>query len=187
MLVLCGFVIMLTEVASNTASSALLIPVFIAVFYVPFDWNREVATGVFILAALTDWLDGYLARRLKLVSALGAFLDPVADKLMVAIGLLVLATFSVGATPLYLIPASVILTREILISGLREYLGEVKLHVTQIAKWKKQDIEDYDAKLSLGGRIEREHHRRVVHRVEHAAHHDGAGDFQVVQQVAAIL
>lgn len=97
------------------------------------DW---IALVLFVTAAVTDYFDGMLARRWRQESAFGKMLDPIADKLMVAIGLLVLATFSVGATPLYLIPASVILTREILISGLREFLGEVKLHVTQIAKWK---------------------------------------------------
>lgn len=97
------------------------------------DW---IALVLFAGAAITDYFDGWLARRWRQESAFGKMLDPIADKLMVAIGLLVLATFSVGATPLYLIPASVILTREILVSGLREYLGDVKLHVTMIAKWK---------------------------------------------------
>jgi len=97
------------------------------------DW---IALVLFTSAAITDYFDGWLARLWRQESAFGRMLDPIADKLMVAIGLLVLATFSVGATPLYLIPASVILTREILISGLREFLGEVKLHVTRVAKWK---------------------------------------------------
>ncbi|MBK0400770.1 CDP-diacylglycerol--glycerol-3-phosphate 3-phosphatidyltransferase [Limibaculum sp. M0105] len=97
------------------------------------DW---IALVLFVSAAITDYFDGWLARLWRQESAFGKMLDPIADKLMVAIGLLVLATFSVGATPLYLIPASVILTREILVSGLREFLGEVKLHVTLIAKWK---------------------------------------------------
>ena len=97
------------------------------------DW---IALVLFIGAAVTDFFDGWLARLWKQESAFGKMLDPIADKLMVSIGLLVLASFSVGATPLYLIPASVILFREILIAGLREYLGDVKLHVTKIAKWK---------------------------------------------------
>ena len=67
-----------------------LIPVLVVVFYLPFAWSNLASTAVFGLAALTDWLDGYLARRMQLVSALGAFLDPVADKLMVATALVLL-------------------------------------------------------------------------------------------------
>ncbi|MCB1772944.1 MAG: CDP-alcohol phosphatidyltransferase family protein, partial [Gammaproteobacteria bacterium] len=59
-----------------------LIPVFVVSFYLPFKWSNEAATVVFFLAGVTDWLDGYLARRMQQVSPLGAFLDPVADKLM---------------------------------------------------------------------------------------------------------
>jgi CDP-diacylglycerol--glycerol-3-phosphate 3-phosphatidyltransferase len=61
-----------------------LIPVLVIFFYLPFDWSNIVAAVIFIVAALTDWLDGYLARRMKQMSKMGAFLDPVADKLMVA-------------------------------------------------------------------------------------------------------
>ena len=67
-----------------------LIPVFVVVFYLPVDWSHLGAALVFTLAAITDWLDGYLARRLGQTSALGAFLDPVADKLMVAVVLVLL-------------------------------------------------------------------------------------------------
>ena len=98
-----------------------LIPVFIVVFYLPSTWGREAATTVFVLAALTDWLDGYLARRMGLVSALGAFLDPVADKLMVAAALILLV--QLGRVDALI--AVVIIGREITISALREWMARV--------------------------------------------------------------
>jgi CDP-diacylglycerol--glycerol-3-phosphate 3-phosphatidyltransferase len=100
-----------------------LIPVFVVAFCLPFDWARPASAIIFALAGITDWLDGYLARRLAQTSALGAFLDPVADKLMVAVALVLL----VQSDPhLWLaIPAAVIIGREIAISGLREWMAEV--------------------------------------------------------------
>jgi cardiolipin synthase len=89
----------------------------------------------FVLAALTDYLDGWAARRLGQASALGKMLDPIGDKVMVALLLMALADQLVGQW-VYIIPAAVILTREILVSGLREFLGDVKLNVTKLAKWK---------------------------------------------------
>ena len=74
-----------------------LIPVFVVVFYLPVPWANAGVTAIFALAAWTDWLDGYLARRLKQTSAFGAFLDPVADKLMVAVALVLLV--DVNPTP----------------------------------------------------------------------------------------
>lgn len=101
----------------------LLIPVFIAAFYLPFSWANMVAAAIFTLASLTDWLDGYLARKLGQVSPFGAFLDPVADKLLVASCLLLL----VGVKQLNYItlPAIVIVGREIVISALREWMAEM--------------------------------------------------------------
>lgn len=100
-----------------------LIPVFVFVFYLPFQWANAVAAGIFAMASFTDWLDGYLARKLKMMSPFGAFLDPVADKLLVATSLLLL----VGAKDInYItIPAIVIVGREIVISGLREWMAEI--------------------------------------------------------------
>lgn len=100
-----------------------LIPVFIIVFYLPFKHAHTVAALIFALASFTDWLDGYLARRLKQSSPFGAFLDPVADKLLVASSLLLL----VGGKEInYItIPAIVIVGREIVISALREWMAEV--------------------------------------------------------------
>jgi CDP-diacylglycerol---glycerol-3-phosphate 3-phosphatidyltransferase len=100
-----------------------LIPVFVAVFYIEASWAPYAAAGVFGTAALTDWLDGYLARRWGQTSPLGAFLDPVADKLMVAVALIV----SLQADPRILIalPVVVIIGREIAVSALREWMAEV--------------------------------------------------------------
>jgi len=115
-----------------------LIPVFLVLFYLPVAWGREAATAVFVLAAITDWLDGYLARRLQLVSALGAFLDPVADKLMVATALVLLvqADPDIGMA----VAAAVIIGREITISALREWMAEIgsrtKVAVSEIGKFK---------------------------------------------------
>lgn len=98
-----------------------LIPVFVLVFYLPFAWSNELACVLFTLAALTDMLDGYLARRLDQASPLGAFLDPVADKLMIAVPLVLL----VQQNPdIYLaLPAAVIIGREITVSALREWMA----------------------------------------------------------------
>jgi CDP-diacylglycerol--glycerol-3-phosphate 3-phosphatidyltransferase len=100
-----------------------LIPVFVLLFYLPFAWSNEATVLVFVLAALTDWLDGLLARRMGQASAFGAFLDPVADKLMVAIALVLLV--QADPTPFLAIPAAVIVGREIVISGLREWMAEI--------------------------------------------------------------
>lgn len=104
----------------------LLIPVFITVFYLPdtllpMAEKNLIATAVFILAAITDWLDGYLARRLNQSSAFGAFLDPVADKLMVAAALLLLV--ELGRADALI--AFIIIGREITISALREWMARL--------------------------------------------------------------
>jgi CDP-diacylglycerol--glycerol-3-phosphate 3-phosphatidyltransferase/cardiolipin synthase len=103
-----------------------LIPVFVAVYYLPDGWLGPVAKNwtamtIFSVAAITDWLDGYLARRWGEVSAFGAFLDPVADKLMVAAALIVLVW--IGRADTYL--AIIIIGREIAISALREWMAQL--------------------------------------------------------------
>jgi CDP-diacylglycerol--glycerol-3-phosphate 3-phosphatidyltransferase/cardiolipin synthase len=100
-----------------------LIPVFVIVFYLPWVWAPLVAAIVFTVAALTDLLDGYFARRLNQVSPMGAFLDPVADKLMVATALVLLV--EADPTPALAIPVVIIIGREIAISALREWMAEV--------------------------------------------------------------
>ncbi|HET7729070.1 MAG TPA: CDP-diacylglycerol--glycerol-3-phosphate 3-phosphatidyltransferase [Usitatibacter sp.] len=102
------------------------IPLFVAVLYVPEDWIGERARNVtsmwiFIGAAVTDWLDGYLARRWNQTTSFGAFLDPVADKLMVAAALIVLTEFG----RIYAIVALIIIGREITISALREWMAQI--------------------------------------------------------------
>ena len=103
-----------------------LIPVFVGVYYVPDAWLAEatrnwIGMWVFAIAAMTDWLDGYLARRLGETSAFGAFLDPVADKLMVAAALILLV--QLGRAEAYL--AIIIIGREIAISALREWMAQL--------------------------------------------------------------
>jgi cardiolipin synthase (CMP-forming) len=109
-----------------TLSRIILIPLIIGLYYLPFEWLSEheknlVATIVFILAAATDWLDGYLARRLNQMSAFGEFLDPVADKLIVAGALIVL----VWLQRVDMLVALIIIGREIAISALREWMAKV--------------------------------------------------------------
>lgn len=100
-----------------------LIPVFVLVFYAPLDWGRQLACLIFVAAALTDLLDGYLARKLRQTSQLGAFLDPVADKLMIAVVLVLLVERD--PSPLLSLPAAVIIGREISVSALREWMAEL--------------------------------------------------------------
>jgi len=111
-----------------TVLRILLIPVFVGLFYLPVAWSSIACALAFALAAVTDWLDGYLARRWKQVSPLGAFLDPVADKLMVAVALIFLV--QAEPTPELAIPAAVIIGREITISALREWMAELGSRAT---------------------------------------------------------
>lgn len=100
-----------------------LIPVFVVIFYLPVAWARPVCAIVFTAAAVTDWLDGWLARRWNQTSPLGAFLDPVADKLMVAIALVLLVQSDPRIA--LALPAAVIIGREITVSALREWMAEI--------------------------------------------------------------
>jgi CDP-diacylglycerol--glycerol-3-phosphate 3-phosphatidyltransferase len=106
-----------------TVSRIILIPVLVLVFYIPFENHKLVAAAVFGLAAITDWFDGYLARRLAQMTEFGAFLDPVADKLMVAVALVLLV--EQHDTILFTIAACIIIGREIVISALREWMAEL--------------------------------------------------------------
>ncbi|MCK5872275.1 MAG: CDP-diacylglycerol--glycerol-3-phosphate 3-phosphatidyltransferase [Methylococcales bacterium] len=114
------------------------IPLLVIVFYLPWQSVNLACTGIFILASITDWLDGYLARKMQQETAFGAFLDPVADKLMVAIVLVLLVE---SAHSLYLtIPAAIIIGREITIASLREWMAEIgksaTVKVSSLGKWK---------------------------------------------------
>ena len=103
-----------------------LIPLLLLIYYVPESWipdhaQNVIAAGIFAVAGITDWLDGYLARSLKQTSSFGAFLDPVADKLMVATALLLL----VGLDHVEIFIAAIIIGREIAISALREWMAKI--------------------------------------------------------------
>ena len=117
-----------------TVSRIVCIPVLVVMFYVDGDWARYVACAVFVIAATTDYVDGYLARSWQQQSLFGRWLDPVADKLLVASAILML----VGYDHAPLLPSLVIVLREITVSGLREYMAEVSvgLPVSRLAKWK---------------------------------------------------
>ncbi|MDZ7841142.1 MAG: CDP-diacylglycerol--glycerol-3-phosphate 3-phosphatidyltransferase [Gammaproteobacteria bacterium] len=107
-----------------------LIPVFVLVYWLPYAWAPIWAAWIFIIAGITDWLDGYLARRLGQASPFGAFLDPVADKLIVATALVLLVgdpkvQASVFSSSLFAVTAAVIIGREITVSALREWMAEL--------------------------------------------------------------
>ena len=107
---------------SITSFRIVLIPVFITAFYLPYSWAAALATFIFWLAAITDWFDGYLARKLNQQSSLGAFIDPLADKLMVISALLIILTKHPDNNWL-LFSALIIISREIFISSLREWMS----------------------------------------------------------------
>ena len=125
-----------------TLSRIAVIPVFIVIFYLPVRWANDVCTTLFVIAAITDWLDGYIARKYSLTSRFGAFLDPVADKLMVAVALILLVSRNPTEYPsIFLaLPSAIIIGREITISALREWMAEVgesaKVAVSYIGKIK---------------------------------------------------
>lgn len=106
-----------------TVTRILLIPVFIVLYMLQKDWSIFAASVLFALAAITDWLDGYLARRLDQTTPFGAFLDPVADKLIVVAALIILVAYH--NNPWLTLPSLIIVGREIVISALREWMAEV--------------------------------------------------------------
>lgn len=115
-----------------------LIPLLAIIFYLPWHNANLACTIIFVFAGITDWLDGYLARKMAQETAFGAFLDPVADKLMVAFVLVLLVQSESSA---YLtVPAAIIIGREITIASLREWMAEIgqraKVQVSQLGKWK---------------------------------------------------
>ena len=125
-----------------TYGRILAVPLMVACFFIgnplePGDTARWTAVAIFTIASVTDYLDGYLARKWQQTSDLGRMLDPIADKLVVSVALLLLAADgSIAGWTLW--AAIIILCREILVSGLREYLAAVKVSVpvSQLAKWK---------------------------------------------------
>lgn len=116
----------------------ILIPLLAVVFYLPWEHAHLLCTVIFIVAGITDWLDGYLARKMGLETPFGAFLDPVADKLMVAVVLVLIV--QQDSSPYLAVPSAIIIGREITIASLREWMAELgqraKVKVSQMGKWK---------------------------------------------------
>lgn len=121
-----------------TLTRIVLIPVLVVLFYLPWDLTHVACAVVFAIAGLTDWLDGYLARKMSQTTLFGAFLDPVADKLMVAITLVLIV--QADPSPWVAIASAVIIGREITIASLREWMAEIgqrkKVEVSWLGKWK---------------------------------------------------
>ena len=128
-----------------TCLRVLMVPLVVLVYYAPTVWSNLLAAGLFALASITDWLDGYLARRLGQCSDFGAFLDPVADKLLVVVALVLLT--AIYPYVWFVLPVAVIIAREVFVSALREwmancnqrglvavgYVGKVKTTVQMLA------------------------------------------------------
>ncbi|MDB5478564.1 MAG: pgsA [Alphaproteobacteria bacterium] len=115
----------------------ILIPFMVVLFLIPQPWAAWTCLVLYTIASISDYLDGYYARRYSQFSPVGVFLDPIADKLFVA-SVLLMFTATGRLTGLWAVPALLILMREIFIAGLREFLAgkEVKIPVTRLAKWK---------------------------------------------------
>jgi cardiolipin synthase len=120
-----------------TLSRIAAIPLVVACFWLDRGWSQWLSMSLFVAAGVTDYFDGYFARRYHQISRLGRFLDPIADKLLVAASLLMLVEHG-PLTGIHVLAALIILAREILVSGLREFLAELRvgLPVSQLAKWK---------------------------------------------------
>ncbi len=131
-----------------TLFRVVLIPFFIIAFYLPTDWAPFVATAIFFIASITDWFDGYLARKWKQTTRFGAFLDPVADKVIVAAALvLVVEYYHVFWIT---IPAIIMISREIIISALREWMAEIGSRTTVAVSWIGK-VKTTAQMLALGG------------------------------------
>ncbi len=134
---------MLTLPNLLTLSRILAVPILVFLLWKPSWWDYAITFVLYCLVGITDYFDGYLARAQGTVSRLGVFLDPIADKIMVAaVIVLLVARPPIGGEPIiadwHLIPALVILLREIIVSGLREFLAglQVSIPVSRLAKWK---------------------------------------------------
>jgi len=112
-----------------------VIPVVLALFYLPIPYARQIATVLYAAACITDWFDGWLARRWGQTSKFGAFLDPVADKLLVAVCLVMLLHAQGDANPLFSVLVAIIIGREITISALREWMAELGSRANVAVSW----------------------------------------------------
>ncbi len=106
-----------------TIIRVLMVPLVVVVYYSPLAWANLFAAALFAIASITDWLDGYLARKLNQTSAFGAFLDPVADKLLVVVALVLLT--AIYPSVWFVLPVAIIIAREIFVSALREWMANV--------------------------------------------------------------
>ncbi len=123
-----------------TVARLLLLPLLIALFFMEESWGGIAVWGclfVYIICSITDFLDGYIARKLNQISDFGTFLDPISDKIFVATIMILLVAFN-RITDIWIILVIIIFAREFLISGLREFLGpkNIKMPVSMLAKWK---------------------------------------------------
>lgn len=110
-----------------------LIPLFVVVYYLPFTWVNIVATAIFFVICVSDWIDGYLARSMQQESHFGAFLDPVADKLSILV--VIIAVLSEHPSIIVALPSMIIVAREITISALREWMAELGSRATVQVSW----------------------------------------------------
>lgn len=156
----------------------------VAVMFLYFNrpWADLLALTIFILAAITDWFDGYIARAWNQETKFGTMLDPIADKAMVVIALLVITGYS-GMDPWLILPTTVILFREVFVSGLREFLGTKAglLRVTKLAKWKTTTQMVAIAVLFLGTGLE--YHESISSHVLR----DGAYSLDASQDIFSVL
>lgn len=136
-----------------TLFRVVLIPLFIGAFYLPPAYAPEISTLIFFIASMTDWFDGYLARKWNQTTRLGAFLDPVADKVLVAVALVCVAEYyhSWWIT----IPAAIMISREIIISGLREWMAELGERANVAVSWLGK-VKTTAQMLALGGLLWRQ-------------------------------
>lgn len=136
-----------------TLFRVILIPFFIIAFYLPVTWSPFAATAIFFVASVTDWFDGYLARKWKQTTRFGAFLDPVADKVIVAAALVLIVEYyhAFWVT----IPAIVMIAREIIISALREWMAEIGSRTTVAVSWIGK-VKTTAQMLALGGLLWRQ-------------------------------
>jgi CDP-diacylglycerol--glycerol-3-phosphate 3-phosphatidyltransferase len=114
-----------------------LLPFIVLLLFIPANWAASAALALYVVGAITDWLDGYIARKYNKVTEFGTFLDPISDKVFVStIMIMLIATDRIEGV--WVVLAILILTREFIVSGLREFLGpkEIKLAVSPVAKWK---------------------------------------------------
>lgn len=136
-----------------TLFRVVLIPLFVVAFYLPIKYAPEITTFVFFIASITDWFDGYLARKWNQTTRLGAFLDPVADKVLVATALVCVVEHY--HTWWITIPSVIMIAREIIISALREWMAEIGERASvKVSIWGK--VKTTAQMLALGGLLWRQ-------------------------------